>query len=126
MSSEDAGDADDAVGGATLDDAGETATGEDNASEAATVEGHENTDHVNSNQDVIAVEPDDVEQGTVNRLDAHTGEGIRHRAFTCLVSDTDGRILLAQRVVPDYTAAFVHKHGLDVVVEDGESRVVHE
>ena len=32
----------------------------------------------------------------------------------------------AQRVVPDYTAAFVHKHGLDVVVEDGESRVVHE
>jgi len=23
----------------------------------------------------------------------------------------------AQRVVPDYTAAFVHEHGLDVVVE---------
>jgi len=33
----------------------------------------------------------------VNRLDAHTGDGIRHRAFTCLVYDTEGRILLAQR-----------------------------
>ncbi|TKX77053.1 DUF2064 domain-containing protein, partial [Halorubrum sp. SD626R] len=32
----------------------------------------------------------------------------------------------AQRVVPDYTAAFVHEHGLDVVVEDGEPRVVRE
>ena len=30
----------------------------------------------------------------------------------------------AQRVVPDYTAAFVHETGLDVVVEDGEERVV--
>jgi len=55
------------------------------------------TDHENALQDVIAVDPDDTEQGTVNRLDAHTGDGIRHRAFTCLVFDTEGRILLAQR-----------------------------
>ena len=54
-------------------------------------------DHENALQDVIAVDPDDAEQGTVNRLDAHTGDGIRHRAFTCLVYDTEGRILLAQR-----------------------------
>ncbi|SEH49268.1 isopentenyl-diphosphate delta-isomerase [Halopenitus malekzadehii] len=53
--------------------------------------------HENANQDVIAVDPDDTAQGTVNRLDAHTGEGIRHRAFTCLVFDGDGKILLAQR-----------------------------
>ncbi|OYR45410.1 DUF2064 domain-containing protein [Halorubrum sp. Hd13] len=32
----------------------------------------------------------------------------------------------AERVVPDYTAAFVHEHGLDVVVEDGEERVVRD
>ncbi|GAB3694054.1 DUF2064 domain-containing protein [Halorubrum pallidum] len=32
----------------------------------------------------------------------------------------------AQRVVPDYTAAFVHDHGLDVVVEDGEPRAVRD
>ena len=54
-------------------------------------------DHENATQDVVAVNPDDVEQGTVNRLDAHTGDGIRHRAFTCLVFDPQGRILLAQR-----------------------------
>jgi isopentenyl-diphosphate delta-isomerase len=53
--------------------------------------------HKNANQDVIAVDDDDEPQGLVNRLEAHTGEGIRHRAFTCLVFDTEGRILLAQR-----------------------------
>ena len=32
----------------------------------------------------------------------------------------------AERVVPDYTAAFVHEHGLDVVVADGETRIVRD
>lgn len=50
--------------------------------------GQADADHENALQDVIAVDPEDVEQGTVNRLDAHTGDGIRHRAFTCLVYDT--------------------------------------
>ena len=54
-------------------------------------------DHDNALQDVIAVDEDDNPEGTVNRLDAHTGEGIRHRAFTCLVFDPEGRILLGQR-----------------------------
>ncbi|MEF8915581.1 NUDIX hydrolase [Natronomonas sp.] len=54
-------------------------------------------DHENALQDVIAVDADDNEQDTVNRLDAHTGDGIRHRAFTVLVFDGDGNILLAQR-----------------------------
>jgi len=54
-------------------------------------------DHENASQDVIAVDADDDEQGLVNRLDAHTGDGIRHRAFTSLVFDEDDRILLAQR-----------------------------
>jgi len=54
-------------------------------------------DHENAMQDVIAVDADDNEQGTVNRLDAHMGEGIRHRAFTTLLFDQGGHILLAQR-----------------------------
>jgi len=53
--------------------------------------------HKNAEQDVIAVDADDNPQGTVNRLDAHTGDGIRHRAFTALLFDEDGRVLLAQR-----------------------------
>ena len=32
----------------------------------------------------------------------------------------------AERVVPEYTAAFVHEHGLDVVVEDGDRRLVRD
>ncbi|RLM57305.1 NUDIX domain-containing protein [Halobellus sp. Atlit-31R] len=53
--------------------------------------------HENAKQDVIAVDSDDNRTELVNRLDAHTGDGIRHRAFTCLVFDGDGRILLGQR-----------------------------
>ena len=53
--------------------------------------------HENARQDVVAVDPDDNKEGVVNRLEAHTGEGVRHRAFTCLVFDEAGRLLLAQR-----------------------------
>lgn len=53
--------------------------------------------HENAGQDVVAVDTDDTPQGTVNRLEAHTGDGIRHRAFTCMLLDKDDRILLAQR-----------------------------
>jgi isopentenyl-diphosphate delta-isomerase len=58
---------------------------------------NEDAAHENAGQDVIAVDADDNEERLVNRLDAHTGDGIRHRAFTCLVFDGEGRILLGQR-----------------------------
>ncbi|MFB6184761.1 MAG: NUDIX domain-containing protein [Haloarculaceae archaeon] len=51
----------------------------------------------NATQDVVAVDENDDEQGTINRLDAHTGEGVRHRAFTVLLFDEDDNVLLAQR-----------------------------
>jgi isopentenyl-diphosphate delta-isomerase len=60
----------------------------------------DDTPHENARQEVVAVDADDNEEGTVNRLEAHTGDGIRHRAFTCLVFEEDGRLLLAQRA-PD-------------------------
>jgi isopentenyl-diphosphate delta-isomerase len=53
--------------------------------------------HPNAGKDVIAVDSKDNEQGLVNRLEAHTGDGVRHRAFTVLVFDGDGNVLLAQR-----------------------------
>ncbi|MFP4144330.1 MAG: isopentenyl-diphosphate delta-isomerase, partial [Phycisphaeraceae bacterium] len=34
--------------------------------------------HKNAAQDVVAVDADDEPTGTVNRLEAHTGDGIRH------------------------------------------------
>lgn len=53
--------------------------------------------HENAEQTVVAVDGDDNELEPVNRLEAHTGDGIRHRAFTALVFDGNGHILLAQR-----------------------------
>ena len=53
--------------------------------------------HKNARQQVIAVDEDDNPIELVNRLEAHTGDGIRHRAFTALVFDRHDRILLAQR-----------------------------
>jgi len=73
----------------------DAATGGDSGSEpdaTATADVHEN-----AGQDVVVVDGDDVAEGTANRLEAHTGDGTRHRAFTCLVFDGDGRLLLAQR-----------------------------
>ena len=55
------------------------------------------TVHKNALQDVIEVDAEDTELGLVNRLEAHTGDGIRHRAFTALLFDHDDNILLAQR-----------------------------
>ncbi len=69
----------------------------DDAGAASGPAGETEPDHENALQDVIAVDPDDEPEGLVNRLDAHTGDGIRHRAFTCLVFDGDGRLLLGQR-----------------------------
>ncbi|RQG91063.1 NUDIX hydrolase [Natrarchaeobius chitinivorans] len=57
----------------------------------------EEYEHENAGQDVIAVDEDDTELELVNRLEAHTGDGIRHRAFTSLVFDQEDNILLAQR-----------------------------
>ena len=48
-------------------------------------------------QNVVAVDSNDMEQRVVDRLEAHTGDGIRHRAFTCLLFDEQRRLMLAQR-----------------------------
>ncbi|MXR20938.1 NUDIX hydrolase [Halobacterium bonnevillei] len=51
----------------------------------------------NAEQDVVAVDAYDEKEGLANRLDAHTGDGVRHRAFTCVLFDQDGNVMLAQR-----------------------------
>lgn len=53
--------------------------------------------HKNASKEVVLVDENDTEQGVANRLEAHLGDGERHRAFTCLLFDEEGRILLAQR-----------------------------
>ncbi|WIV66878.1 NUDIX hydrolase [Natrialbaceae archaeon AArc-T1-2] len=53
--------------------------------------------HENAGEDVVAVDEDDTELEVVDRLEAHTGDGVRHRAFTALVFDHEDNVLLAQR-----------------------------
>lgn len=57
----------------------------------------EDVSHKNAEKEVVLVDAEDNEQGVANRLEAHLGDGERHRAFTCLLFDAEGRILLAQR-----------------------------
>lgn len=64
------------------------------ANDAASVAGVTEDD---ATEMVVAVDADDNEVGVVDRLEAHTNDGVRHRAFTCLLFDEDGRLLLAQR-----------------------------
>ncbi|WP_372479481.1 isopentenyl-diphosphate Delta-isomerase [Halomicrobium sp. HM KBTZ05] len=70
---------------------------EGSKSDSAETPDMNDVEHENALQDVITVDANDEKQGTANRLDAHTGDGIRHRAFTALLFDEEGRILLAQR-----------------------------
>lgn len=55
------------------------------------------TEAAGGGEQVVAVDAEDNELDVVDRLEAHTGDGIRHRAFTCLLFDEAGRLLLAQR-----------------------------
>jgi isopentenyl-diphosphate delta-isomerase len=70
------------------------------AGDEAAGESEGNVAHENARQDVIRVDSEDTALGTVNRLEAHTGDGVLHRAFTCLVFDRRDRVLLARRA-PD-------------------------
>jgi len=89
--------------------------------------------HENARQQVIRVDADDNAEGLVNRLEAHTGEGIRHRAFTTLLFDGDGNILLAQRsrekrLWDTYWDGTVASHPRDgqTQVEAAEERLAEE
>jgi len=75
-------------------------TGPDGGSEPGGSGDGEDIDHANAGQSVVSVTESDDREGVVDRLEAHTGDGVRHRAFTCLVFDADGTLLLAQRA-PD-------------------------
>ncbi len=57
----------------------------------------EGVSHKNASKEVVLVDAEDNELGVANRLEAHLGDGDRHRAFTCLLFDEEDRILLAQR-----------------------------
>lgn len=52
-------------------------------------------------EEVILVDENDVAVGTMEKLKAHK-EGVRHRAFSVLLYDDEGRMLLQQRQLGKY------------------------
>ncbi|HBL51850.1 MAG: hypothetical protein A3D24_02985 [Candidatus Blackburnbacteria bacterium RIFCSPHIGHO2_02_FULL_39_13] len=50
-----------------------------------------------ASQTVILVDENDNFQGYAPRHDAHTGNGLRHRAFVCFLINSQGEILLQKR-----------------------------
>jgi isopentenyl-diphosphate delta-isomerase len=81
----------------SLSDRRDMSTEDADPAESAPGEAAVDEQHENAAQSVVLVDGDDNEQGLENRLDAHTGEGTRHRAFTTLLFDQEDNILLAQR-----------------------------
>ncbi len=53
------------------------------------------------NHDIILVDPEDTEIGTGEKLDVHR-RGILHRAFSVLVFNSEGKLLLQRRATAKY------------------------
>jgi len=70
----------------------------------------------------ILVDMDDNPIGSASKLDCHRGAGLRHRAFSVLIFDSDNRLLLQKRAgdkitFPGVWANSCCSHPLDI---DGE------
>ena len=53
-------------------------------------------------EEVILVDKNDVEVGTMEKMEAHRDGGTLHRAFSVFVSNTDGDLLLQRRAEHKY------------------------
>ena len=49
------------------------------------------------NEELILVDRDDVEIGTLNKGQCHDGDGLLHRAFSLFIFNPDGELFLQQR-----------------------------
>ena len=48
-------------------------------------------------EELILVDADDNEIGTLSKALSHDGDGVLHRAFSLFIFNTDGELLLQQR-----------------------------
>ena len=53
-------------------------------------------------EEVILVDKNDVEQGTMEKMEAHKNGGTLHRAFSVFVFNTKGELLLQRRALHKY------------------------
>lgn len=73
----------------------------------------------------MAVDENDRVIDSVSKIDCHRGKGIRHRAFSVLIFDSEGRLLMQQRssekiTFPGIWANSCCSHPLDIENENGD------
>ncbi|HJN69905.1 MAG TPA: isopentenyl-diphosphate delta-isomerase [Candidatus Thalassarchaeaceae archaeon] len=92
--------------------------------EATALSGHESSQSKMMEELCLLVDEDDVVIGNDSKLGCHHGEGIRHRAFSVLIFDSENRLLVQQRssdkiTFPSVWANSCCSHPLDIVGENG-------
>jgi isopentenyl-diphosphate delta-isomerase len=73
----------------------------------------------------LVVDENDKVIDSVSKIDCHRGKGIRHRAFSVLIFDSEDRLLMQQRSIekitfPGIWANSCCSHPLDVENENGD------
>ncbi len=87
--------------------------------------GHDTSQAVMMEEACLCLDEHDAVIGTSSKLDTHLGDGIRHRAFSVLIYDSKGRLLVQQRssekiTFPAVWANSCCSHPLDIDGENGD------
>ena len=84
-------------------------------------------------EEVILVDKHDVEQGTMEKIEAHKNGGTLHRAFSVFVFNTKGELLVQRRAVHKYHSGGLwtntccsHPRPGETVREAGQRRLEEE
>ena len=61
---------------------------------------------------VILVDENDNQTGTAGKMEAHLNGGKLHRAFSVIITDSKGRIMLQKRAAAKDTETIIHQQNL--------------
>tara|TARA_B100000029_G_scaffold120174_2_gene113597 strand:+ start:134 stop:1822 length:1689 start_codon:yes stop_codon:yes gene_type:complete len=88
--------------------------------------GHDISQAVMMEESCLCLDENDAVISTASKLDTHLGEGIRHRAFSVLIYNSKGQLLVQQRssekiTFPAVWANSCCSHPLDISGENGDA-----
>ncbi len=89
-------------------------------------EGYDSAQVEMMNEQVILVDCEDNQIGSMSKVDAHRGDGVLHRAFSILLFDENDRLLIQRRAshkitFPDVWANTVCSHPLSIPTESDDT-----
>jgi len=96
------------------------------ASSDRALSGHDSSQAVMMEESCLCLDENDAVVSTASKLHTHLGDGIRHRAFSVLIFDSRGRLLVQQRASEKITFPAVWansccSHPLDITGENGDA-----